>query len=527
MAVGTQSRTVWKFKLAEEFVAVRAELNKDEFAAKIDRPLRDWTVLDDRPLPVCFFDTNVRSIINSSFSVLFDTPGVGQKKMAVLLRVLRRIAGMAEPATAGSASEPASSPIARYCPPYSRAAIDIQTELSARFQRLRHVLLQSGSHDVLARPLRYWATPSDRRLPTILLDNSVAELLEMPIAAMSDAPYVGPKKISALMDLLERAARAARSQGSAFDHSNEPDSQVRVSAVTDAGTDFVLNLTEDAWREWCDLVIEHGLADEPLGRFARSLGDLARVLWDVPLRRFIGLTLAELKMLDGRSPHRVRQVLGVFHSLQDLLKALGPRPDHLDTRVLPRIALRLSAWASLACEGRVDLSVTELNRELVTPLMSQLHVDLGDRAGRLSDWLHRFFAALGSVGDPQLQEPQAALLIKQQFLLHEAQTALEIRWPDGLSWMLRLHEHAERALCNSATIRAIDALIDLFFESPHQDFAGDPANAANSLNLSPRRWLAVGYRGPASSSANERTTAARWPHSRAAENNRTEPRRKQ
>jgi hypothetical protein len=73
----------------------------------------------------------------------------------------------------------------------TKAATPAEIKLMDRLEQLRYTLLSDTYADRVDRRLAFWATASDRRLP--------------PFDELSRTPGVGPKKMSSLIMLLERA----------------------------------------------------------------------------------------------------------------------------------------------------------------------------------------------------------------------------------------------------------------------------------------------------------------------------------
>src|SRR5690349_10811154 len=79
-------------------------------------------------------------------------------------------------------------------------------QLEDRYSNLRTALLEPLHAGQLNKPLAYWALPTDRGLPLIFLGWSLKELLANSFSELLSTPGIGQRKISTLMQLLERAA---------------------------------------------------------------------------------------------------------------------------------------------------------------------------------------------------------------------------------------------------------------------------------------------------------------------------------
>ena len=76
-----------------------------------------------------------------------------------------------------------------------------------RFVAIRRTLTEERSNERLQHPLQDWVLPCDRNLPLALLDRTVADILDTPLAELAETRGVGEKKFRALLQLLTRAAK--------------------------------------------------------------------------------------------------------------------------------------------------------------------------------------------------------------------------------------------------------------------------------------------------------------------------------
>ncbi len=72
------------------FEHLRRLLREDKYAERLTRPLAFWALPSDRGLPVALLDRPLCDLIDTPFQVLSATPGIGQKKIRNLVRLLNR-----------------------------------------------------------------------------------------------------------------------------------------------------------------------------------------------------------------------------------------------------------------------------------------------------------------------------------------------------------------------------------------------------------------------------------------------------
>ena len=103
--------------------------------------------------------------------------------------------------------------------------------LGAEFGERCHQLAQCLRPEERNRLLAFWALPRDRRLPYALLNMSMQQLLESSFHDLLATPGIGPKKMEALLMLLQRALA---------------DHHAAVSRVSAASTSLASGLTANS-----------------------------------------------------------------------------------------------------------------------------------------------------------------------------------------------------------------------------------------------------------------------------------------
>lgn len=79
-----------RHELAARFEKIRGLLLTDRFAEQLHLPLTFWALPADRRLPRALMGRNLGDLLRTPFASLAATPGIGQKKIQSLLRLLDR-----------------------------------------------------------------------------------------------------------------------------------------------------------------------------------------------------------------------------------------------------------------------------------------------------------------------------------------------------------------------------------------------------------------------------------------------------
>jgi hypothetical protein len=313
-------------------------------------------------------------------------------------------------------------------------------ELAARFERIRDLLLTDRSDPRLKLPLAHWALPADRRLPRALMHRTLGDLLQTSFASLSATPGIGQKKVHSLLQLLDRALR-----GDEFPE------------------DDPTNISEVTWARWCAVIMEHGIGDQPLGRFAADLHELPRVIWRATLASYAALTLDEIRRLKTHGEKRVQAITAIFGKLQATLVERGPA-GLID--VAPRSIDALDAWTTEVVAGKRPLTLDELRARLLMPLVEQIRLDAGDATAEL---------VLGRLGwdGPKLSVRRAAMKLRLTRariyqLLEDAETVAAVRWPQGLEQMRGLLARSAEFGQTSDEHTLMKAAAEVFFATTYR-----------------------------------------------------------
>jgi hypothetical protein len=327
------------------------------------------------------------------------------------------------------------------------------------FQSLRKSLLQEDFAERLEKPLAYWALPSDRRLPLAFLGRTLRELLDTPFEQLAATPGIGRKKIASMLKLLARAVRQVPSK----DGATGGDSADEIKSVSRRGGDRAAfdaaTVSEAMWDQWRETVRRNGLRYEPLGRLAPSLQELPTVIWRAPLSTFLEYSLAELRQLKTYGEKRVRVVLEVFHSVNEVV-GQATLARHLAVRVVPKFVASLENWISECIASPERVTIESVRECLAIPLVEQIHVDCGPTVTRLVE------GRLGIHAPPQNVRAQSKRMgvtrARVYQLLEECEHAIHVRWPLGRCLLAVLCER-ERQKDRAEEFNALSAVAELFF----------------------------------------------------------------
>jgi hypothetical protein len=349
-----------------------------------------------------------------------------------------------------------------------------ELQVASRFEGLRKILMSAEYAEHLERPLAYWALPTDRRLPLALLGRSLGDLLRSSFAELSDTPGIGEKKLCSFVKLLARAANTDPSElptgglGLLDGHS-----AAAGNGESAGEEDFdPANISEVAWSQWRASVLRHGLGHETLGRFAPSLQNMTRVIWNTPLEAYTDYTLAEIRARKTHGEKRTRAILEVFRSVHMLAANMGVQ-QHLVVRIIPRCIDQVERWVGTALQTPGVPSQQEIFVNFVSPLLEQVRIDASQQIVSLAE---NRLAVAGSITSVRQAARTMGLTRARVYqLLNEINDIMTVRWPLGRHQVYELREKFQdeaARIGNPPDLTQFRAALELFYPGSRRGAAG-------------------------------------------------------
>ena len=360
---------------------------------------------------------------------------------------------------------------------FSKAASVEELQVIGRFESLRKILTSEQYADHRKKPLAYWALPTDRRLPLAFLGRTVEDLLSTPFTELSNTPGIGQKKMCSFVKLLARAANTDPSELPT--EAPEPPAGEHAmgnGSGSASGNGFnPSTVSEVVWSQWRATVVNRGLGEEKLGRFAPSLQHMTRVIWNTPLEAYVHYSLADMRALKTHGEKRIRAILEVFHSLHVVMANVGAQ-DHLVVRIVPRLIDEVEQWVGRALQTAGVPSEEELYARFVRPLLEQVRVDAAQQIVTLAENRLGIAAPITSVR--QASRVMGLTRARVYQLLNEINDIMTVRWPMGRHQTYELREKFQRE------VAAMDAPpnLDRFFAAVELFYPGSRRGAAGPLD---------------------------------------------
>lgn len=331
-----------------------------------------------------------------------------------------------------------------------------QYRLVGAYERLRRSLLELPENGVLDKQLSFWVLPTDKRLPIAFLNQPLRTLLASDLEDLFLTPGIGHKKMLVFFELLRRALHAGKLSRDAA----PLDTEEQPAVLPDNGEFDPSRVSESIWSEWRDTVVRCGLNHHRLGRVAPSLRPLPSVVWQKPLSEYSHLSLSQMRGLRTHGEKRVSAILEVFNTVHEAVST-SVLHDNLDLDIAPRFAPQVTRWLHEALSQSQPPPARAIHQKLITPLIGQIEIDLGDQVATLAE------ERLSLSGETPPVKSQANRLgvtrARVYQLLDDCAKVMEVRWPEG-RWLLAPLASATNLETDAVSL--LHGVRDLFFPAP-------------------------------------------------------------
>jgi hypothetical protein len=348
---------------------------------------------------------------------------------------------------------------------YDKTASVEELQTIGRFESLRKILHSETYREHLDKPLAYWALPTDRRLPLAFLSRALRELLDASFEELARTPGIGQKKMKSFVKLLARVANT--------DPADLPTEindfyfgLKNTSARDPNGADKAFDqsaISELQWEQWRASVMRHGVGQEKLGRFASTLRNMTKVIWNSPLEAYVGYTLAEIQAMKTHGKRRVNAILEVFYNLHTLLAKMGSH-EHLVLRIAPRLIEGVERWVGQSLQKPGLPSNAEIFENFVSPLLEQIRNDAPQQIVTMAENRLGVRGPITSVR--QVARDMGLTRARVYQLLNEINDIMTVRWPLGRHQVYELRDKFAACVVdfpNPPSLVQFHAAVELFY----------------------------------------------------------------
>lgn len=200
------------YKLITSFEAIRKTLLDDRFSDRLDKPLAFWALPSDRRLPLAFLGRTLQDLLSKSFTELASTPGVGQKKIGALVKLLLRAAKEKSPAVPFGLSELSSVESNGHSDELPASKFDSSQVSESVWVQWRETVVR---HNLGSQTLGRLA-PALNALPTVIWNTPLSFYLDYKVAEIRQLKTHGEKRVRVVLEVFYIVNKML--QGAEADH---------------------------------------------------------------------------------------------------------------------------------------------------------------------------------------------------------------------------------------------------------------------------------------------------------------------
>jgi hypothetical protein len=193
--------SVEDYKIVSSFQTLRKTLLDDRFADRLEKPLAYWAMPNDRRLPLAFLGRTIKDLLETPFEELSATPGIGQKKISCLVKLLSRATkdhppatpfGIADLADGRSRVAPADKPRRQHATHFDPSVVSEAHWTEWRETVNRHHF----GHEKLGR-----LAPTLQTLPTVIWHTPLEFYLNYSVAEIRQLKTHGEKRVRVVLEV--------------------------------------------------------------------------------------------------------------------------------------------------------------------------------------------------------------------------------------------------------------------------------------------------------------------------------------
>jgi hypothetical protein len=190
--------SVEDYKIVSSFQSLRKTLLAEKFADRLEKPLAYWALPNDRRLPLAFLGRTIKDLLATPFEELSATPGIGQKKISSLVKLLSRATKDHPPAVPfglSEISEPKKTSAAEK--PHEAAAFDPSIVSEALWTTWQETVLKHDlGHEKLGR-----LAPTLQALPTVIWHTPLEYYVNRTVAEIRQLKTHGEKRVRVVLEV--------------------------------------------------------------------------------------------------------------------------------------------------------------------------------------------------------------------------------------------------------------------------------------------------------------------------------------
>lgn len=191
----TKNPSPEEIRAVSGFQSVSSQLKDQRFADRMEKTLAYWALPNDRRLPLALLDRPIKELIDTPFEEIAATPGIGQKKINSLVKLLNRATkdhppGVT-PAAAAEASDKKPLPVWRKGQKFDPSVVS---------EALWVEWLDTIKKFDVARIKLGRIAPTLQTLPTVVWHTPMADYMNHTVAEIRAMKTHGEKRVRVILE---------------------------------------------------------------------------------------------------------------------------------------------------------------------------------------------------------------------------------------------------------------------------------------------------------------------------------------
>jgi len=191
--------SVEDYKIVSSFQSLRKTLMNDKFADRLEKPLAYWALPNDRRLPLAFLGRTIKDLLATPFEELSATPGIGQKKISSLVKLLSRATKDHPPAVPFGLSDlnETKKGVAVEKPRRQGTGFDPSIVSEALWSQWQETVIDTG----LGREKLGRLAPTLQALPTVIWHTPLSHYVNHTVAEIRQLKTHGEKRVRVVLEV--------------------------------------------------------------------------------------------------------------------------------------------------------------------------------------------------------------------------------------------------------------------------------------------------------------------------------------
>jgi hypothetical protein len=314
-------------------------------------------------------------------------------------------------------------------------------ELERDFREAKRHIRKTIAARELSHSLRDWVLKSDWHFPRSLYPHRLSWLIKLEFTDLLKRRGIGISKARGIIKFLR-------------DIPNRSGLPLQRALLARSGG--IPEVRNDWWEDACAAISEHGLENEPVGRFCDSLTDVPRTMWRVSLGKYSRIRLDEFLAMRGTGGRRQRVLIEAFRRILSVAHATPIRPLPAGALMHP-VVRKVDEWVASSIQASAFPTVAEVRQNLIDPLLEMVGRDVGAYESSLTAERVLLGKKLKVIS---LERDIPREHIRLQLIW--VKRSVQLRWPEGQTLLMRLLARIADSAADVEQFRLINNAIKAF-----------------------------------------------------------------